>query len=47
VNAEEILFENVEALSRSFRGRMTRAVIGEVSMMAVGEIGRGESDNLG
>lgn len=46
LDAEGLLFENVEALSRSFRGRMTRAVIEEVSMVAVGKLGRGESDNL-
>jgi hypothetical protein len=42
----DVLFENVEALSRSFRGRMTGAVMEEVSMVAEGRLGKGESDNL-
>jgi hypothetical protein len=42
----DVLFENVEALSRSFRGRMTGAVMEEVSTMVEGRLGKGESDNL-
>ena len=34
----DLLFHNVEALSRSFRGRMIRAVMEEVSMVAEGII---------
>lgn len=45
LDAEGLLFENVEALSRSFRGRMTGAVMVEVSTVAVGKLDRGESDN--
>jgi hypothetical protein len=46
LNAEDLLFENVEALSRSFRGRMTRAVMEEVGIVVVGKLGSTESDNL-
>lgn len=46
VEKEDILFHNVEALSRSFKVRMIRAVMEEVSTMAEGTIERGESDNL-
>jgi hypothetical protein len=42
----DVLFENVEALSRSFRGRMTGAKVEEVSMVAEGRLEKGESDNL-
>jgi hypothetical protein len=43
---EDLLFHNVEALSRSFKGRWTRATVEEVSTVAVGKFGGGESDNL-
>jgi hypothetical protein len=43
---EDILFENVEALSRSFRGKWTRAMMEEIVTVAVGKIGESESDNL-
>jgi len=46
LDAEGLLFENVEALSRSFRGRMTGAVIEEVGMVVEGRLEKGESDNL-
>lgn len=42
---EDLLFHNVEALSRSFKGRWTGAKVEEVSTVAVGKVG-GESDNL-
>jgi hypothetical protein len=42
----DVLFENVGALSRNFRGRMTRAVMEEVSTIAEGRLEKGESDNL-
>lgn len=46
VDEEDLLFHNVEALSRSFKGRMIRAMLEEVSTVAEGTIERGESDNL-
>ncbi len=46
VDAEGLLFDNVEALSRSFKGRWTRALMEEVSTVAEGAIERGASDNL-
>jgi len=46
VDEEDLLFHNVEALSRSFKGRWTGARVEEVSTVAVGELGGGESDNL-
>jgi hypothetical protein len=47
VDEEDLLFHNVEALSRSFKGRWTRAMLEEVSTVAEGIIaGEGESDNL-
>lgn len=46
VEKEDILFHNVEALSRSFKGRMIRAMLEEVSTVAEGTIEREESDNL-
>lgn len=38
VDKEDLLFQNVEALSRSFKGRMIRAVMEEVSKVAEGRI---------
>jgi hypothetical protein len=47
VDEEDLLFHNVEALSRSFKGRWTRAMLEEVSTVGEGIIaGGGESDNL-
>jgi hypothetical protein len=46
VDKEDLLFHNVEALSRSFKGRWMRATVEEVSTVAVGKLGGGESDNL-
>jgi hypothetical protein len=46
VNKEDLLFHNVEALSRSFKGRWKRAMLEEVSTVVVGKFGGGESDNL-
>ena len=46
VDKEDLLFHNVEALSRSFKGRMIRAMMEEVSTVAEGRIEGGESDNL-
>lgn len=47
VDEEDLLFHNVEALSRSFKGRWTRAMVEEVRTVAEGIIaGEGESDNL-
>lgn len=46
VEKEDLLFHNVEALSRSFKGRMIRAMMEEVSTVAEGTIERKESDNL-
>lgn len=43
---EDILFGNVEALSRSFKGRWIGARLEEVSTVAEGKLGGGESDNL-
>jgi hypothetical protein len=42
----DVLFENVEALSRSFKGRMTGAKMEEVSTIAEGRLEGSESDNL-
>jgi hypothetical protein len=42
----DVLFENVEALSRSFKGRMTGAKMEEVSMVVEGRLEKAESDNL-
>lgn len=47
VDEEDLLFQNVEALSRSFKGRWTGATVEEVSTVAVGDLYEGESDNLG
>jgi DNA-binding Lrp family transcriptional regulator len=44
--AADVLFENVEALSRSFKGRMTGARMEEVCTMVEGRLEGGESDNL-
>jgi hypothetical protein len=46
VEKEDFLFHNVEALSRSFKGRWTGATVEEVSTVAVGTLGGGESDKL-
>ena len=46
VDEEDLLFHNVEALSRSFKGMWTGAMVEEVSTVAEGKFGRGESDNL-
>lgn len=46
VDEEDLLFHNVEALSRSFKGRWTGARVEEVSTVAEGTIKREGSDNL-
>jgi hypothetical protein len=46
VEKEDLLFHNVEALSRSFRGKWTRAILEEVSTLAEGRLKEEESDNL-
>lgn len=39
VSEEGFLFEHVEVLSRSFRGRLTGAILEERRLMAAGEVG--------
>jgi hypothetical protein len=46
VEKEDVLFHNVEALSRSFKGRWTGATVEEMSTVVVGKLGGEESDNL-
>lgn len=47
VDEEDLLFHNVEALSRSFKGRWTGAMLEEVNTLAEGIIvSEGASDNL-
>ena len=43
---EDLLFHQVEALSRSFKGKWTRAILEEVGTLAEGRLQEEESDNL-